>query len=200
MYPLILATHNEGKKKEFHQLLKNLPFEVKTLRDLAFSQEIEETGESFEENARIKAEAVAEQFPDAYVLADDSGLCVDVLHGAPGIYSARYAGENSSYAEKFSCLWHELSPYPQDQWTASFVCLLYLYRPHAQPLIVEGRCPGHILPEARGEGGFGYDPIFFMEEVGSAAAEVPAEVKNRYSHRAKALQQLRVLLEKEAPL
>lgn len=188
----IIATHNEHKVGEFRALLRDFPFELKSLLDVGFATEIDETGCSFAENANLKLEAIAKEFPEAYVLADDSGLCIDALSGAPGVYSARFGGVESTYPEKFSILWKELSAtgVPREQWDAHFICHLALACPDGRRFQFEGRFSGKIHDCVEGEHGFGYDPIFYLPEYGCTAAMLEPDEKNRISHRGKALQQL----------
>ena len=152
--------------------------------------EVEETGTTFAENARLKAQAYAEAFGEA-ALADDSGLCVDALDGRPGVYSARYAPTD---AERISKLLGELADLPADQRTAAFVCAMALVLPDGRVFEVEGRCPGVIADGPRGQGGFGYDPVFFVPEAGKTFAELTAAEKNRISHRARATAQLKAAI------
>ncbi|MDO4709876.1 MAG: RdgB/HAM1 family non-canonical purine NTP pyrophosphatase [Pseudomonadota bacterium] len=184
---LILASHNPGKLAELQALLGPLGFDLTPQSALGID-EPEETGLSFVENAILKARHAA-RISGLPALADDSGLCVDALGGAPGLYSARYAGVHGEHAANIDKLLHELRNVPQAGRGARFVCVLALVR-HAddpEPLIAEGRWSGRILEQRAGEGGFGYDPVFFVPERGLSAAELDADDKNRISHRARAL-------------
>lgn len=192
MNKLVLATGNSGKLKELQSLVQPLSIEVISQRSLAIS-DAEETGLSFVENALIKARhaAAASGLP---ALADDSGLCVDVLHGSPGIYSARYAGPGSSDDANNRLLLQNLLPFRGTEvpLTARFVCVLALVR-HAEdpmPLICQGIWEGEILPAAQGEGGFGYDPLFWVPELHASSAMLAPAVKNRVSHRGQAMNDL----------
>jgi XTP/dITP diphosphohydrolase len=187
---VVLASNNAGKVREFNALLGGLDFEV--VPQSAFGvPEVEETGLTFVENAILKARNAA-QHARRPALADDSGLEVDALNGAPGIYSARYAGPGASDRENLDKLLAMLNGVAEEQRTARFQCLL-VYLRHAldpTPLICHGTWEGRILTEPRGRGGFGYDPVFFVPSHGCSSAELPAEVKNALSHRGQALQKL----------
>lgn len=191
MKKLVIATGNAGKLKELQALLADAAFEIISQKALGVS-DADETGLSFVENAILKARhaSAATGLP---ALADDSGLCVDVLGGAPGIYSARYSGEGATDASNNAKLLQELLPHRgATPLTARFVCVLALVR-HADdplPLICQAEWEGEILEAARGEQGFGYDPLFFVPGEGMSSAELPRERKNQISHRARALQQL----------
>lgn len=185
---IVLASNNQGKVREIGQLLADRDMEV--LPQSAFDiPEIEETGLSFVENAILKARnaAVLSGLP---AIADDSGLEVDALKGAPGIYSARFAGPDATDADNNSRMLAELEDVPDEQRTARFQCLM-VYMRHGEdpvPIICQGTWEGRILRTPQGENGFGYDPLFFVPEKNCSAAELPAEVKNAMSHRGKALQ------------
>jgi len=187
---IVLASSNAGKVREFNQLLANLHFEV-VPQSRYQVPEAEETGLTFVENAILKARNAA-QHAQRPALADDSGLEVDALNGAPGIYSARYARPGASDAENLEKLLDMLKGVPEEKRTARFQCVL-VYLRHAldpTPLICHGTWEGRILAEPRGANGFGYDPVFFVPERNCSAAELPAEVKNSLSHRGQALRQL----------
>jgi XTP/dITP diphosphohydrolase len=187
---IVLATNNAGKLRELQALLEPLAFEVVPLEQFT-SAAAAETGLTFVENAILKARhaARAAKLP---ALADDSGLEVDALHGAPGIYSARYAGEHASDTENLDKLLSELRGRPADQRTARYCCALAFLRWDNDPfpLLSQASWEGRIAQAARGSGGFGYDPVFELPERGVTAAELPAEEKNRISHRALALREL----------
>lgn len=191
MKKLVIATGNAGKLKELSELLSSSGIDIISQKTLGVS-DADETGLSFIENAILKARhaALATGLP---ALADDSGLCVDVLGGAPGIYSARYAGEGATDALNNQKLLEALAPLrAQSPLTARFVCVLALVR-HANdplPLICQAEWEGEILDAPRGSQGFGYDPLFWVREEGMSSAELPRERKNAISHRGKALQQL----------
>ncbi|GIP31314.1 XTP/dITP diphosphatase [Paenibacillus sp. J2TS4] len=202
---LVIATGNPGKVKEFAHWFHPLGWTVRSLADYDRMPEIVEDGETFADNAWIKASTIADLLK-VPVLADDSGLCVDALDGAPGVYSARYAGENASDQDNNRKLLSELKTrgaqmavegHPQGLSRASFVCALVLYDPvTGKTHRAEGRVPGYILKEARGDGGFGYDPLFYLPEQGRSMAELTTEEKNQISHRALALRSLFEQLDK----
>ncbi|PXX96589.1 RdgB/HAM1 family non-canonical purine NTP pyrophosphatase [Halomonas sp. LBP4] len=196
--PLVLASGNAGKLREFHQLLGPLGFDVRPQADFRVP-EAEETGLTFVENALLKARQ-ASRVSGRPALADDSGLEVDALHGQPGIHSARYAGEPKSDARNNAKLLEALSSVPEGSRTGRYWCVL-VYLRHAEdpvPLIVQRCWEGEILAHPRGDGGFGYDPLFWLPEQGMSVAELSSEVKNRFSHRGRALQALVEAL-REAP-
>lgn len=184
---VIAATKNKGKIAEISEILKPLGFEVISQGDAGIDVEVFETGKTFMENARIKAQAVALLCDDA-VLADDSGLCVDALGGAPGIYSARYAGENASDGEKIAKLLGELAD--KTDRAAKFVTAVVFLYPDGREVSATGEVCGRITAEVHGDGGFGYDPIFYSNELKKTFGEASAEEKNAISHRAKALSAL----------
>ena len=190
MPKLILATGNPGKLGEFRTLLAGLALEIAPQSDFAIP-DIAETGLTFIENALLKARNAA-LHSGLPALADDSGLVVDALNGAPGLYSARYAGAHADDRANIAKLLDELRGVPQEQRTARFVCVLTLVRHPADPipLICQGSWEGVILDQPRGAGGFGYDPVFFVPTEQQTAAELTPEVKNRLSHRGQALAQL----------
>jgi XTP/dITP diphosphohydrolase len=187
---IVLASNNPGKVREFNQLLSDTELEV--VPQSAFSvPEIEETGLTFVENAILKARN-ATQHTGLPAIADDSGLEVDALSGAPGIYSARYAGAGASDLDNLEKLLTSLQGVDDDQRSARFQCLM-VYMRHARdptPRIFQGTWEGSILREPRGSGGFGYDPVFLVPEMNRASAELPPDVKNRLSHRGQAIRQL----------
>ncbi len=195
---IILASNNKGKVREIGQLLADFHMEV--LPQSAFDiSEVEETGLTFVENAILKARHAAEH-SGLPALADDSGLEVDALDGEPGIYSARYAGVGASDEQNLQKLLAELKDVPEAQRSARFQCLMVYMRHGADPtpIIAQGTWEGRITFEPQGENGFGYDPVFFVPEHGCTSAQLPAEVKNRLSHRGKALRQLVELLAKRS--
>ncbi|MDH2432285.1 RdgB/HAM1 family non-canonical purine NTP pyrophosphatase [Pokkaliibacter sp. MBI-7] len=190
MKQIVLASGNKGKLREFNELLGGLDFEV--IPQSAFSvPDADETGLSFVENAILKARHAA-RLTGLPALADDSGLEVDALKGAPGIYSARFAGVGASDDDNCELLLERLRHTPEDERSARFQCVLVFMRHETDPtpLICQGSWEGRVLFEARGEGGFGYDPLFWVPDQQCSAAELTAELKNRLSHRGKALQQL----------
>ena len=188
MKKLVLASNNAKKMKELNALLAPLGFEVIPQGQLGIP-EAEEPHCTFVENALAKARHAA-QHSGLPALADDSGLCVEALHGAPGVLSARYAGDPKSDARNNEKLLAHLKAHGNRK--AHFYCVLVLVRAahDPQPIIAEGEWPGEILPEQQGEGGFGYDPLFFVPEFGQTAAEMDSETKNRVSHRGRAMQKL----------
>lgn len=189
MKTVIIATKNEGKAKEFESLFKEKGYQIQTLLDFPNAPDVEETGTTFEENAILKAEAIATQFGQV-VIADDSGLIVDALDGRPGVYSARYAGEDKNDLANTNKVLNELVGVPFDERTARFYCALAIASPKQATMTVSGTIEGYITEKPRGENGFGYDPIFYVKEVGKTTAELSKEEKNKISHRAHALRKL----------
>lgn len=194
MEEVIIATKNRGKAKEFEEIFSARGFKVRTLLDYPEFEDIEETGTTFEENAILKAEAVAAQL-NKIVISDDSGLIVDKLEGRPGIYSARYAGEQKDDQKNIDKVLNELSGVPLNERTARFYCAIAVAVPGEKTLTVSGTCEGRILEERRGTKGFGYDPIFFVSEKRLAMAELSSVEKNQISHRAKAIKKLGPILD-----
>lgn len=189
MSSIVIATHNVGKAKEFEALFSQFQIEVKTLRDYPEIGEIEETGTTFEENATIKAETIANAL-GKIVIADDSGLMVDALDGRPGVYSARYAGEDRDDQKNNEKLLQELDGIEEAKRTARFYCALAVASPLEATNVVHGTCEGRITYEPVGENGFGYDPLFFVESLGKTMAQLTKEEKNNISHRANAIKNL----------
>ncbi len=189
---LVVATNNQGKVKELKKLLEPLGFEPVSLRDEGIEIEVVEDGETFAENARLKAEAVY-NIVHCPVIADDSGLEIDFLDGAPGIYSARYAGENATDKERMEKVLSELEGTDESLRTARFVCALYCILDDETEYSVIGTCDGVIGNKPVGENGFGYDPIFVLPD-GRTMAELDASEKNKISHRANALRRLAEVL------
>ncbi|MED4855754.1 XTP/dITP diphosphatase [Bacillus atrophaeus] len=194
MKEAIIATHNPGKVKEFKDILAPKGYDVKSLADIGFLEEIEETGHTFEENAVLKAEAVA-KVVNKMVIADDSGLSVDNLGGSPGVYSARYAGEQKDDTANINKVLQELKGIEKEQRTARFRCALAVSIPGKETKTVEGHVEGYIAEEPKGENGFGYDPIFIVKDKDKTMAELTSDEKNKISHRANALKKLSQLLE-----
>ncbi|OJF18017.1 MAG: non-canonical purine NTP pyrophosphatase [Bacillaceae bacterium G1] len=186
---VIIATRNPGKLKEFETFFAQWAWKVKGLSDFPDVPDIVENGRTFEENARIKAEALYAWLKRP-VLADDSGLEVDALDGQPGVYSARYAGEGAADEENNAKLLAALQGVPADRRQARFRCVLVMKFDEERQLTAEGVCEGVILEAPRGRGGFGYDPLFYVPALGKTLAEISAEEKNRISHRGAALRQL----------
>lgn len=183
---ILLATQNQGKVKELRKLLGDLPFSILSLADFPEIGEIEENGETFAENASIKARTAA-KVTGLLSLADDSGLEVDALNGAPGVHSARFSGEPKDDARNNVKLLGLLEAVPQTQRQARFKSVIAIVTPQGQEYLTEGVCEGVIALEPRGEDGFGYDPLFYLPEYGKTFAELGLEEKNKISHRGKAL-------------
>jgi len=190
---LVLATNNEDKIKEIRYLLEDLPITVLTRSDFLDFPDVEETGTTLEENAKLKAAAIAE-FCDLPALADDSGLEVDALDGAPGVYSSRYAGENVTYHDNNEKLLKELEGVSDDKRTARFRCVIAICWGGDEFDIVDGRAEGSIAHDIAGREGFGYDPVFIHTATGKRFAEMTLEEKNIVSHRGLALQEARTVL------
>jgi XTP/dITP diphosphohydrolase len=184
---VILASKNPHKLTELSAILSQHGFEIALESEYGLDIDVDETGTTFEENSLLKAEAVmkASGLP---VLADDSGLMVDALNGAPGVYSARY-GHKSSDGERTAFLLENMKDVPDDKRTAKFVCVITCLWPDGRKIVARGECPGVITREVHGENGFGYDPVFYLPELGMTYAELPSEQKNAISHRARALQE-----------
>ena len=183
---VILASKNPHKLTELSAILSQHGFEIALESEYGLDIDVDETGTTFEENSLLKAEAVmkASGLP---VLADDSGLMVDALNGAPGVYSARY-GHKSSDGERTEFLLENMKDVPDGKRTAKFVCVITCLWPDGRKIVARGECPGVITREVHGENGFGYDPVFYLPELGMTYAELPSEQKNAISHRACALQ------------
>ena len=189
---MIFATGNENKMKEIREILGALPLEILSMKEAGVSAD----GKTFEENALIKARAIC-KLAGEMVLADDSGLEIDYLNKEPGIYSARYMGEDTSYHIKNKSLIDRLEGVPDEKRTARFVCAIAAVFPDGKELVVRGTVEGIIGYEEKGENGFGYDPIFYLPERGCTTAELPPEEKNSISHRGNALRLMKDLLERE---
>lgn len=190
---VIFATTNQGKMKEIKMILADLPVEVSSLKEAGIEVEIVEDGQTFEENAIIKAKKIME-LTGAITLADDSGLEVDYLDKAPGIYSARFLGEDASYAIKNQYIIGKLSGVKEEQRTARFVCAIAAAFPDGKTLTRRGTIEGIIGYEEVGENGFGFDPIFYLPEYACTTAELSPEIKNEISHRGKALKAMKEVL------
>lgn len=200
MKKLIFATGNQGKMKEIREIMGDLGMEILSMKEAGISLDIVEDGTTFEENAIIKAKAVAAALPedmDAIVMADDSGLEVDALNKEPGVYSARYMGEDTSYRIKNMSLVERLEGVPVEKRTARFVCSIAAAEKNGRVLTATGVIEGKIGYEERGEGGFGYDPIFYLPDMSRTTAELTAEEKNAISHRGNALREIKKLLKEE---
>ena len=183
---VILASKNQHKLTELSAILSQLGFEIALESEYGLDIDVEETGTTFEENSFLKADAVmkAAGLP---VLADDSGLMVDALDGAPGVYSARY-GHKASDKERTAYLLENMKDVPEERRGAKFVCVITCLFPDGRKIVARGECPGVIARAPHGENGFGYDPVFYLPELGMTYAELPSEQKNAISHRARALQ------------
>ena len=194
---IIFATGNENKMKEIRMILKDLGLEILSMKEAGADVEIIEDGMSFEENAEIKARSVARVLTNDIVLADDSGLEIDYLDKAPGIYSARFAGEDTSYDIKNRIFLDRLEGVPDEEGTARFVCAVAAVFPDGTVSVVRKTIEGRIAEEAAGDNGFGYDPIFYVPEYGCTTAEMKPEQKNELSHRGKALRAMREILKEK---
>ena len=185
---IIAATANKGKAAEIEKIFGALGFSVITMREAGIDSDPEENGKTFLENALIKSRAAHELAKDAYIIADDSGLCVDALGGAPGIYSARYAGEGATDADKIDKLLGELEG--KEHRAAHFETAVALITPDGEEITAHGEVHGHILTAPEGENGFGYDPVFYCDEIGKTFAIASDDEKNAVSHRGRALRAL----------
>lgn len=194
MKRIIFATGNSNKMKEIRMILNDLGMDILSMKEAGVDTDIVEDGASFEENAEIKARAVARILTNDIVLADDSGLEIDYLDKAPGIYSARFAGEDTSYDIKNRILLDRLEGVPDEERTARFVCAVAAVFPDGTVDVVRKTIEGQIAHEAAGENGFGYDPIFYVPEYGCTTAQMDPEQKNELSHRGKALRAMRDIL------
>ena len=183
---IVIATGNKDKVREINELLEGTGFEAVSMKEAGIKCDIVEDADSFKGNALIKAQTVA-KFTDDYVLADDSGLCIDALDGAPGIYSARFCGENSTYEEKFKKIFEMLEGVPEEKRTAHFTCAIAVVNPDKTSFTVEEYFHGVLHETPVGQNGFGYDPIFYVPEYGMTSAQMSPELKNSMSHRGKAL-------------
>jgi XTP/dITP diphosphohydrolase len=190
MRKIIFATGNQGKMKEIREILKDLDAEILSMKEAGVEADIVEDGKTFEENAVIKAKAICE-LTGEIVLADDSGLEIDYLNKEPGVYSARYMGEDTSYHIKNANLIQRLEGVPDEKRTARFVCAIAAAFPDGSVKTVRAAMEGRIGYEEQGENGFGYDPIFFLPEYGCTSAQLSMEEKNKISHRGKALQAIK---------
>ena len=194
MSRIVFATGNADKMVEIREILKDLGMEILSMKEAGADVEIIEDGMSFEENAEIKARAVARVLTNDIVLADDSGLEIDYLDKAPGIYSARFAGEDTSYDIKNRILLDRLEGVPEDERTARFVCAVAAVFPDGAVATVRKTIEGRIAHESEGANGFGYDPIFYVPEYGCTTAQMAPEQKNEFSHRGKALRAMKEIL------
>jgi XTP/dITP diphosphohydrolase len=191
----VLATRNRHKADEIAAILRGVPAELVNLEEFPDAPDVEETGDTLEANALLKAGSAAGHTGLA-ATADDSGLFVDALDGAPGVHSARYAGPACDYEKNNVKLLEELHDLPAEQRAARFECVVVLIMPGKMPLFFKGALPGRIINDPRGDNGFGYDPIFYIPHLTKTAAQIPASEKNKISHRAKAIIQLKPQLAK----
>lgn len=200
---VILASQNKNKIKEINAILEKFDMSVISRDDAGLPKDdVIEDGTTFEENSLIKAAAIRkmivdggfDEFMESPVIADDSGLMVDALNGAPGVYSARYAGEDCTFADNNNKMLSELAGVPYEKRTACFVTVITMLYPDGTKLVARGECPGHIALDFQGEGGFGYDPIFIPDGYGKTFSELGPDIKNQISHRANALRILEDLL------
>ncbi|MCI5516302.1 MAG: XTP/dITP diphosphatase [Roseburia porci] len=193
MTKIIFATGNQDKMREIREIMADMDVKIQSMKEAGIQVDIVEDGETFEDNARIKAQAIA-NYTDAIVLADDSGLEIDYLNKEPGVYSARYMGEDTSYTIKNQALLDRLQGVPKEKRTARFVCAIAAVLPDKEVLVTRQTMEGYIGNEPEGENGFGYDPIFYLDEYGCSSAALTREQKNAISHRGKALRAMRDLL------
>ena len=193
MSKIIFATGNADKLREIREIMADTQVEVLSMKEAGICIEVVEDGTTFEENALIKAKAIA-QHTDAIVLADDSGLEVDYLDKAPGVFSARFMGENTSYVIKNQAIIDKLEGVPKEERTARFVCAIAAVLPDGETLVTRQTMEGYIGYAAEGENGFGYDPIFMLDEYGCSSAAISREEKNAISHRGKALRAMKNML------
>ncbi len=196
MSRIIFATGNAGKMKEIRMILADLGMDILSMKEADINVDIDEDGSTYEENALIKARAVAAYAKNDIVLADDSGLEIDYLNREPGVYSARYMGEDTPYSVKNANLISRLEGVPEEKRTARFVCAIAAVLPGGRELTTRATIEGRIGYEEKGEGGFGYDPIFYVPELKKTTAELTGEEKNLVSHRGKALQLMKEELKK----
>ena len=196
MKKIIFATGNQDKMREIREILADMDVEVVSMKEAGIHADIVEDGSTFEENAVIKAKTICE-LTGEITLADDSGLEIDYLNKEPGVYSARYMGEDTSYDVKNKNLIDRLDGVPKEKRTARFVCAIAAVLPDGRELVTRQTMEGYIGWEPEGENGFGYDPIFYLDEYGCSSAAISPEQKNTISHRGKALRAMKELLKKE---
>lgn len=195
MHKIIVATGNEGKMRELRQMMKDMDVELVSMKEAGIQAEIVEDGKTFEENALIKARTISKLTGDI-VLADDSGLEVDYIGGEPGVYSARYLGEDTPYEVKNKAIIERLKDAEGEERSARFVCVIAVVFPDGHSVTAKGTMEGYIAHELRGINGFGYDPIVYIPEYKMTSGEMEPEFKNSISHRGKALEQMKKELEK----
>lgn len=193
MTKMIFATGNQDKMREIREIMADMEVEIVSMKEAGIEAEIVEDGATFEENAVIKAKAIA-AYTDAIVLADDSGLEIDYLNKEPGIYSARYLGEDTPYSIKNQALLDRLKGVPKEQRTARFVCAIAAVLPDGEVLVTRQTMEGYIGDAPEGANGFGYDPIFYLDEFGCSSAALSGEQKNAISHRGKGLRAMKEML------
>ena len=196
MKKIIVASNNEHKIKEIKEILSQLPFEVLSLKEANINIDVEETGSTFMDNAGIKASEIYKIADGNMVLADDSGLAVESLNGAPGVFSARFAGEHGNTKANNEKLLDLLDGAKEEQRKAKFICAMVLIVNEDKIVKVQGEVEGIITAEFRGEEGFGYDPLFFVKEYNKTFAQMDADEKNAISHRGRALDKLKIELKK----
>ena len=194
---IVFATGNENKMKEIRMILSDLGMPIFSMKEAGIDVDVVENGTTFEENALIKATEIAKHVDNCIILADDSGLEIDYLNKEPGIYSARYAGVDTSYDIKNQLLLDRLAGVPDEKRTARFVCAIAAAFPDGTSEVVRGTIEGIIGHEIAGENGFGYDPIFYLPQYGLTTAQISPELKNDLSHRGNALRAMRVIMEKK---
>lgn len=193
MKTIIFATQNEGKVKEVRQIMKDI--NIITMKEVGIDIDVVEDGETFEANAVKKAEEIM-KISGHIVLADDSGLEIDYFDRAPGVYSARYLGKDTPYIEKNAIILDKMKQVPRERRSARFVCAIAVAFPDKATLVTKGMMEGFIGDRTKGDGGFGYDPIFFPEGYDTSTADISPELKNEISHRGKALRAMKIQLEK----
>ncbi|MGP1434943.1 MAG: XTP/dITP diphosphatase [Catonella sp.] len=193
MDKIVFATGNEGKIKEIKEILADFSVEVVSMKEMNITTEVEENGNTFEENSLIKARAIS-KLTGLPALADDSGLEVDYLNGEPGIYSARYLGRDTDYDYKNNYIIDKLKEAKDEERSARFVCVISLVLPDGREFIKKGVMEGQIAYEIQGENGFGYDPIFYLPQYGKTSAELSSDEKNKISHRGKALRAMKEVI------
>lgn len=191
---IVFATGNQGKMKEIRMVMEDLGLEILSMKEAGLDLEIEENGTTFEENALIKARAIAEHVKDSIVLADDSGLEVDYLNKEPGVHSSRYMGEDTSYDIKNKHIMELLDGVEDRDRSARFVCTIAAVFPDGEEEVVRATIEGRIAKESKGSNGFGYDPIFYVPEFDCTTAELTLEQKNKISHRGKALEKIKKVM------
>ncbi|GCE12314.1 XTP/dITP diphosphatase [Tengunoibacter tsumagoiensis] len=194
MRTLLIATTNRHKLDEFRVIFADLPYQLVSLTEIQLDLDVEETGSTFQENSQLKAQAYA-QASGLLALADDSGLEIDALGGEPGVYSARFVRPDATYDERFRVIYERLRGVPVENRTARFHCVITIAEPDGRCQSVDGRIEGLIADAPRGTNGFGYDPIFLVPELGQTTAELSPEQKNQISHRGRAAQSARILLQ-----